>query len=176
MTYDCDLDDGQQVVVENDGERTLVSLSSGDEAQRQSQSTGFDTGKWSKAPLLFRAGKDLVLRLETKEGAQFLRIRGRQIQRMRSEPDLEDAEELRLKKSGKIAGMKPMQPMPPMKIKPPKPLQSMRPMEMRMGDMYMSMGAEEAEPEKRFCAHCGKPAKSEDRYCAHCGQKLSEAK
>ena len=130
MSYTYELENGHELVIENDGGETLVSLSSGSESQQQSQATGFDTGKWSKTPTLFQLKEDLVLRLETKDGPQFIRG-GDSIQRMRSEPELQAAEKLRLKKSDKAAGMTPMQ--------------------MRMGDMQMSMGrgAAEGESEQR---------------------------
>ncbi len=65
MTYAYDLENGQRLMVENEGDNTIVALSSGDEGQQQSQSTGFTTGKWSKTPELFRARGNLVLRVET---------------------------------------------------------------------------------------------------------------
>ena len=114
MTYAYDLESGQRLMVQNDGDDTLVALSSGDEGQQQSQSTGFHTGKWSKTPELFHTRGGLVLRLETKNGMEYIRIRGSQIQSMRSEPDLENAERLKLKKSDENVAMKPMEPMQPM--------------------------------------------------------------
>ena len=75
MGYAYELENGQQLVVESDGDDTLVALSSGSEGQQQSQATGFDTGKWSKAPALFPLKKDLVLRVERKDGAWFIRAR-----------------------------------------------------------------------------------------------------
>ena len=123
---------GQQLVIENDGGETLVSLSSGRESQQQSQATGFDTGKWSKTPTLFQLKEDLVLRLETEDGPQLIRLRGDSIQRMSSEPGLQAAEKLRLKGSDKAAGMTPMQPTEPLKgmepMKAMKPLEPMKPM------------------------------------------------
>jgi hypothetical protein len=88
-------------------------LSSGDSGQQQNQSTGFSTGKWSKAPELFRISEKLVLRIESKSGVEFIGVHGSQIQSMR-EPDLKNAEKLTLKESNeKIAQMKPMEPMEP---------------------------------------------------------------
>lgn len=181
MSYTYELENGQQLVIENDGGETLVSLSSGSESQQQSQATGFDTGKWSKTPTLFQLKEDLVLRLETEDGPQFIRVRGDSIQRMRSEPDLQAAEKLRLQKSDKAAGMTPMQPMKPLKgmepmkpMKPLEPMKPMRPMKMRMGDMQMSMGrgAAEGESEQRFCPNCGKPVDKSDRFCGSCGKEV----
>ena len=172
MSYTYELENGQQLVIEDDGGETLVSLSSGSESQQQSQATGFDTGKWSKTPTLFQLKEDLVLRLETKDGPLFIRVRGDSIQRMRSEPDLQAAEKLRLKKSDKAAGMTPMQPMKP--LKGMEPMKPMRPMKMRMGDMQMSMGrgAAEGESEQRFCPNCGKPVDKSDRFCGSCGKEV----
>jgi hypothetical protein len=186
MTYAYDLESGQRLIVQNDGDDTLVALSSGDEGQQQSQSTGFHTGKWSKTPELFHARGGLVLRLETKNGMEYIRIRGSQIQSMRSEPDLENAEKLKLKKSDENVAMKPMEPMRPMEpmepmkpmqpMKPMKPMGGMRPMEMRMGGMHMSMGADETEAPlaMQFCTQCGKPVQKKDRFCASCGHSLLE--
>lgn len=180
MSYAYEMESGQQLVVENDGNETLVALSSGSEGQQQSQATGFDTGKWSKAPTLYRVRKDLVLRLETSGGSQFLRVRGDRIERVRTEPDLEGAEKFSLRKSSHGVAMKPMAPMKPMKMKPMepmkpmKPMKGMRPMEMRMGDMHMRMGGrDESQSQQRFCTGCGKAAQKEDSYCGSCGNKLS---
>jgi hypothetical protein len=116
MTYTHHIGNGQRLLVENDGDNTQVALSSGDSGQQQNQSAGFNTGKWSKPPELFRTTDDLVLRLESKSGVQFISIHGHQIQSMSGEPDLKNAEKLTLKESDeKIPRMKPMEPMKPMK-------------------------------------------------------------
>ena len=116
MTYTHDIGNGQRLLVENDGDNTQVALSSGDSGQQQNQSTGFSTGKWSKPPELFRISEKLVLRVESKSGVKFISIHGNQIESMRSEPDLKNAEKLTLNESNEnIAKMKPMEPMEPMK-------------------------------------------------------------
>ena len=116
MTYTHDIGNGQRLVVENDGDSTQIALSSGDSGQQQNQSAGFTTGKWSKPPELFRKGDDVVLRLESRSGVQFVSVHGHQIETMSSEPDLKTAEKLTLKESDEnIARMKPMKPMEPMK-------------------------------------------------------------
>jgi hypothetical protein len=80
MTYAYDLGNGQRLLVGNDGDNTQVALSSGDSGQQQNQSAGFNTGKWSKPPELFRTTDDLVLRLESKSGVQFISVHDHQIQ------------------------------------------------------------------------------------------------
>ena len=121
MAYACDIGNGQRLLVQNDGDNTQVALSSGDSGQKQNQSTSFTTGEWSKPPELLRTRENLVLRLEGKNGVQFIGVHGDQIESMRSEPKLENAEKMALKESNEsIARMKPMKPMEPMK--PMKPM------------------------------------------------------
>src|SRR5271165_3398516 len=97
MTYAHDLGNGQQLLVENDGDNTQVALSSGDSGQQQNQSTGFSTGEWSKPPELFRTAENLVLRLESKSGVEFIGVQGNQTQSRGREPRLEKAKKLPLK-------------------------------------------------------------------------------
>ena len=112
MTYTHDLRNGQRLLVQNDGDKTRVALSSGDSDQQQNQSTSFGTGEWSKPPELFRTAQNLVLRLESKNGVEFIGVQGSQIESMPREPKLESAEKLTLKESNeKIARMEPMKPM-----------------------------------------------------------------
>ena len=126
MAYACDIGNGQRLLVQNDGDNTQVALSSGDSGQKQNQSTGFTSGEWSKPPELFRTREKLVLRLEGKNGVQFIGVHGDQIESMRSEPKLENAEKMALKESNEnIARMKPMTPMEPME--PMEPMKPMKP-------------------------------------------------
>jgi hypothetical protein len=123
MTYAYDLENGQRLLVQNDGDDTQVALSSADSGQQQNQSTGFYTGVWSKPPELFRTTDDLVLRFESKSGVHFVSVHGHQIESS-GEPDLKNAEKLTLKESDeKIARMKPMETMKPME--PMKPMSPM---------------------------------------------------
>jgi len=127
MTYAYVLGNGQRLLVQNDGDNTQVVLSSGDSGQQQNQSTGFNTDEWSKPPELFHSSENLVLRIESKSGVEFIAVHGNQIESMRSEPNLKNAEKLTLKESDEnIARMKPMEPMKPMK--PMEPMKPMKPM------------------------------------------------
>jgi hypothetical protein len=80
MAYTYDLGNGQRLLVENDGDDTQVALSSGDSGQQQNQSTGFNTGEWSKPPELFHSSENLVLRIESKSGVEFIAVHGNQIE------------------------------------------------------------------------------------------------
>ncbi|MDB6150274.1 MAG: hypothetical protein JWQ44_1722 [Chthoniobacter sp.] len=183
MRYVCDLENGQELHVENDGDQTSIGVGSSSEGQQQSQSNGFQTGKLSGEPLFFRLKKEFILQLSAKDGDRFFRVRGSQVQSLKSAPDLQDAEKLRFRKAAKGAGMKPMEPMKPMRpmkpmepmkpMRPMKEMRAMRPMEMRMGDMQMSMGGAAARPAaKNFCTQCGQPLAKTDRFCGGCGHEV----
>ena len=124
MTYAYDLGNGQRLLVQNDGDNTQVALSSGDSGQQQNQCTGFSTGEWSRPPELFRTAENLVLRLESKSGVKFIGVQGNEIESMRREPDLKNAERLTLTESNENSSrMKSMEPMKPMELmKPMKPM------------------------------------------------------
>jgi hypothetical protein len=124
MAYSCDIGNGQHLLVQNDGDNTQVAVSSGGSGKQQHQSAGFTTGEWSKPPELFRNRENLFLRLQGKNSVGFIGVHGDQIESMRSEPDLKNAERLALKESDeKIVRMKPMKPMETMKpMEPMKPL------------------------------------------------------
>ncbi|HEY0791958.1 MAG TPA: zinc-ribbon domain-containing protein [Chthoniobacterales bacterium] len=193
MSYAYEWDNGQQLVVENDGARTLVALSSRSEGQRQSQTVGFDTGPWSASPLLFRMHTDLVLCIEAQSSPQFLLVRAGTVRRLDDQPDLNQAEKLSLHPTERpvtmkplepmkpLAPLKPLEPIPPMEpMKPMAPLRPMPPMEMQLGDMRMSMGGNKPVGERkpteeralRFCTQCGEPVQESDRFCGQCGQPL----
>ncbi|MBV8901071.1 MAG: hypothetical protein JOY92_13270 [Verrucomicrobia bacterium] len=116
MSYAYKMENGRQLLVDNEGDQTRVSLGQGQGgSQQQSQGNTFDTGSWSKAPTLLRAGQDLILKVETKNGPRYIRVRGDDTQLLNHEPDLGQAEQLDLSESDQPAGMKPMEPMKPMK-------------------------------------------------------------
>ena len=128
MKYECELAAGQHLEIENEGDRTFVSFSSRGSGQQQSQGNGFTTGAWSKTPVVFRVGKDVVMRVETSGGARFLRVEGNHATLLDREPGLEGAERIEVKES-QASSMKPMKPMEPMKpMRPMEPMKPMRPM------------------------------------------------
>lgn len=176
MRYAAKLDDGQQLVAEHDGgDSTFVTLSNSSEHQQQSQRVGFETGRWSAAPALFRLGKDYILRVNAVSGARFMIVHGSRVQSMKGAPELQEAEEVRMRESAD-PGTAPMEPMKPMQ--PMAPLEPLKPMELRMGNMRMSMGgnSDARHSERRFCTRCGKPVGREDRFCAYCGAKIEDKK
>ncbi|MEW6499127.1 MAG: zinc ribbon domain-containing protein, partial [Cyanobacteriota bacterium] len=63
MAYQCNLDAGQQIIIDNQGEQTAITLTSSGSGQQQSQRTSFTTGIWTSPPVLFRTSTGLVLQL-----------------------------------------------------------------------------------------------------------------
>jgi len=125
MNYECELEDGRYLELGNDGDQTMVSLSTQGKRQQQSQSNAFFTGLWSTTPVVYRLEKDYIVRVETSHGARFLRVEGNRTTRLYREPEMSGAIEVKLKElpARLIPRMKPMEPMRPME-----PMKSMRPM------------------------------------------------
>jgi hypothetical protein len=179
MAYRAVVDSGGEIVVENEGEQTHITLSSGGSGQKQSQSTGFTTGAWTKPPALFKAKGKSVLQIRTNRGEFYFQVNEGGIRALREAPTLNDPLPLKLSKTGEERAIKPLPPMKPMR--PMAPMEPMKPMEMTMGSMRMSMGQPDApaSPEKspskgvtRFCTNCGREAGPEDKFCAACGHRL----
>lgn len=191
MTYQGTLDAGQEILIENDGEQTQITLFSGGASQQQSQGSGFTTGAWSQPPALLKTRQGVILQIEASRGLFHFLIAGSGLRVLSEAPPLRDAEALPLQESTRPA-FQPMKPMEPMA--PTKPMEPMKPMELRMGNMQMSMGgtapataassaapASSATPEatpkehKRFCTQCGREAGENDRFCGRCGHELHPA-
>jgi hypothetical protein len=118
MNYQGQLQTGEKILLQNDGEQTHIQLQSGDEGKRESQGSGFETGKWKKTPTLFSSGEGAVLRIEGSDGEAFVEITGHGINRLSEAPNLDGAEEIELSETDEELAemhMKPMAPMKPMK-------------------------------------------------------------
>jgi hypothetical protein len=185
MAYMCNLGNGQQVVVENQDNQTIVTLSGRGPGQQQQASTGFSTGKWTALPVLYREGGGFILRLETDRGPHYVQLQGSSMSAIGTTPHLGNAEVMPLQTLDRPQGgtMNPMEPMQPMKpMQPMNPMEPMKmgdmemrmnPMEMRMGKMNMSMGDSSPSYRQNFCSQCGAPVKENDRFCANCGNRLA---
>ena len=128
MNFECEMAERQHLEISSEGGQTFVHFSNRDPGQQQSQGHGFTTGPWSKDPTAFRQGHSVVIRLETSQGARFLRVEGRQTTLLDHEPDLTNAETIVLKAS-QASSWKPMEAMKPMSpMRPMEPMKPMRPM------------------------------------------------
>ncbi|MBE9179006.1 zinc ribbon domain-containing protein [Oculatella sp. LEGE 06141] len=184
--YTCNLGNGQQLLVENRGQQTTITVSSQSVGQQQSQGSGLNTGAWSAPPTLFQTPSGLVLRLESAEGSSFVQLQGNHIQSLSRSPSLTQAEVVPLRslaaeeRPSAATRQKPMEPMKPLEpMKMGNMEMQMNPMQMRMGDMEMRMGdTSSAQTEanasaKRFCSQCGQSVEVGDRFCAYCGHQLT---
>ena len=190
--FKCDLDNGQQVTIENQGSSTVITLVSGGSGQQQSQGNSFETGNWRGKPTVFRTPSGVVLRIEAEQDQHFIQVQGNGMTKLDAAPSLSDADVLPLHKVEaeeasrySMPDMQPMQPMKPMKPMPPMQIDDMQmqmePMTMRMGNMEMRMGEPlriETQPEHRqktrnFCPQCGSKLEVSDRFCSDCGNRLT---
>lgn len=195
MAYIASLGPGQQVVIQNQGQQTMVTLQSVTAGQQQSQQISLQTGSWTAPPSLFHTPAGYLLRIESAQGQAFLQLQSSGMQVTDSRALSAQAQAIALhplesapdpqpvvQPMQPMQPTQPMQPMQPMKpLDPMPPLQmgnmqmQMNPMTMRMGDMELKMGnsSPQAEPSpKSFCPQCGNRVGESDRFCAHCGHRL----
>ncbi|UJB73112.1 zinc ribbon domain-containing protein (plasmid) [Acaryochloris sp. 'Moss Beach'] len=192
MAYVCELDSGQNVYLDNQGDMTLITSMMVTPGQQQQSSNSFETGCWTALPEVYRTSQGAVIKLTTTQGEQFIQVQGSKMSNMASMPSLQKSQQMQINQGEAtsftasipvqetLPQMQPMQPMQPMKMGDME--MGMNPMEMRMGNMHLSMeskGSESAYPEKtqstgrNFCNQCGVALDPEDRFCSSCGHKLA---
>ncbi len=74
MADKCELSNSQEVYIENQGLQTLVTLASSSSSQQQQASAGFQTGKWTVPPTLYKTASKIVVRIESEQGQFFCPI------------------------------------------------------------------------------------------------------
>jgi hypothetical protein len=176
MTYRGDLGQDQQLLVENRGGQTLITVSSRRAGQQQSQSSGFETGQWVAPPTLFQITTGFVLRIEASQ-LFYIQLQAGQMQVLKAAPALLGAAVLPLQPIADVTQSQPgiMQPMQPIEPMQPMQMGNMQ-MQMRMGNMEMRMGESSANStNQKFCPQCGATVQASDRFCASCGNQLIES-
>lgn len=173
MAYTCELDSGQRINLDNQGNQTVVTVSNGSLGQQQQSSSSFTTGKWTSPPEIFRRDRGVVIKITTAEGEHQVRVQGNSISVESSHVSLGNSQRMHLQQSGTSTSsgvsMKPMEPIKPMKMGDMS--MNMNPMEMRMGNMSMQMG-DKTQSTRRFCSQCGASVEPSDRFCSSCGHQL----
>ncbi|CAM3819025.1 hypothetical protein, partial [Deinococcus frigens] len=119
MAYQAKLKGGQTVVLENQGDQTVIRVSSG--GQRQSSSA--TTGAWKESPTLFQTDDGAVVEVHTGDGSVYFQLGQGQLHSLDQAPPLEGARHLELEDVADGTGQSEMKPMTPMK--PLKPMQPM---------------------------------------------------
>ena len=184
MPYRCDLNTGQQIFLDNQGEKTLITVSSSSPGQQQQSSSSLQTGQWTEVPQVAQMDGGAVIRCVSAQGTFTIQVQGSQIGQAAGSVNWSAAQNVAVHPIDHMPGqamsnMQPMQPMEPMQPMQPMRMGNMKmssnPMEMRMGNMAMSMGnsAEQAQPTKRFCTQCGAQVNPEDKFCGSCGTRLT---
>jgi len=127
MSLKATLADGQQLLVENKEGQTHITLHSGGDGSKQSQGDSFQTGEWSKTPVLSKTKDGFVLQIEADGKTHSFQLQNNAIDQLDNVPSLAGAEDVSLEKASdeEIAKSKP-EPMKPMT--PMKPMEPMKPM------------------------------------------------
>ncbi|HVF84783.1 MAG TPA: hypothetical protein VM821_02290 [Abditibacteriaceae bacterium] len=122
MNLTATLANRQQVLVENEEGQTRITLHSGEEGKKQSQSNSFQTGEWSETPTLYKTKDGFVLQVEAAQGRFSFRLQNNAIDQLDAAPTLDDAQQMSFEKASaedvaqsRPELMKPMKPMQPLK-------------------------------------------------------------
>ena len=119
MAYQANLKGEQTITLENQGDQTIICVSS--DGQRQGSSV--KTGGWTIAPTLFESSSGAVVEIHTGEGSIYFQVEDGQLHSLHEAPDVRDAQHLNLeivaagteqsemKPMAKMAPLKPMKPM-----------------------------------------------------------------
>lgn len=181
MIYSTNLSANQQLYLENKDNQTILTIISVSSGQQQSQSSSFQTGKWTTPPTVFNYQNNYCLRIDTTQGQHFIQLQADGFTTLATPPSLVDADVIPLQRVASAPTSQPTE----MKFKPLEPMSpmqmgnmsmNMKPMEMKMGDMYMRMpdNSEKQSSSKNFCTQCGSLVKASDRFCGNCGHKLED--
>ncbi len=163
---------GQRLYLENQGDRTIVTLASSGAGQQQQATTGFQTGAWTAEPQIYQTSSGIIVTVIAASGNNTIQIQGTSARLLTEAPTLISATRLPSIEAGEVSGgpsMEPMKPMQPLKMGDME--MSFQPMQMRMGNMSMSMG--ETTAKRQFCSQCGAKVAESDRFCSSCGHQLS---
>ncbi|WP_407569375.1 hypothetical protein [Deinococcus altitudinis] len=118
MAYQTELDGGQTIFLEQQGEQTSVQV----HGNGQRQGSSVQTGAWKSPPRLYRVDGGVLLEIQA-EPAVYYRLEGGQLHSLDEAPALGEAEQIDLKEvpdGSDDSKMKPMEKMEPMK--PMKPM------------------------------------------------------
>jgi hypothetical protein len=173
MAIYSELGAGQRLYLDNQGDRTIVTLATTGAGQQQQSSTGLQTGVWTEEPKIYRTPTGAIAAITTATGNYSIEIQGSSIQLTTRTPSpTTEIPATRTEESPAGFTMEPMPPMQPMKMGDTS--MSFQPMRMRMGNMSMSMDTgEQPKAVRQFCSQCGSKVAESDRFCSHCGHRLS---
>jgi hypothetical protein len=175
MAYQCELENGQTIFLDNQGNQTTVTISTQSRGQQQQSSSSFNTGTWTSPPAIYQTADRAIIKIKADRGESIISLQGNSLNITTTTPPLNDSQRLSVTQvsSQTTSSFKPMQPMQPMEpMKMGEMEMNLNPMKMKMGTMEMSMGDKSPSQSPRFCSQCGSPVKSSDRFCSNCGYQL----
>jgi hypothetical protein len=125
MPYRCDLGNGQQIYLDNQGSQTIVTVASSSAGQQQQSSSSVQTGPWTEAPQVAQMGNGAVIRCVSAQGVFTIQVQGNQIGQMAGSVDWQAAQTKTVHSVDHMPGstMPFMQPMQPMQSQPMQPMQ-----------------------------------------------------
>ena len=177
MAYQCELENGQTIFLDNQGNQTIVTIATKSIGQQQQSSSSFSTGTWISPPEIYQTLGSLIIKIKADRGESIISIQGSNINVTTTTPPLKDSQRLCITQvssqtASSFTPMQPMQPMQPMKMGDME--MNLNPMKMKMGNMEMTMGDKSQPQSPHFCSQCGSPVKPGDRFCSHCGHQLKQ--
>ena len=167
MAYVATLNDSQRIAIAQEGMQTKITLMTSRPGQQQSQSSSFNTGKWSDTPKLLNVGQDFVLQIDTESGSHYIHIVYNKIHLVNPPADLQNYAAVDLQKvqqnNTDSETIEPMPSMQPMKMG--NMSMDLNSMSMQMGDMSLGIGdRSKTSTDKKFCSQCGTQAKAGDSF------------
>jgi hypothetical protein len=154
MAIQWDLGNGQSLYLENQNEKTLITLARDSRGQQQQSSSSFTTGSWQTLPQIYRVNGDIRIKITTEIQEYIFAIVNNGITLITDEKSVQTLP---------IEQGQEMPKMPPMKMG--NMSMDMSSMSMTMGNMSMSMG-------NKHCTQCGAKVSLDAKFCSECGNKL----
>jgi hypothetical protein len=116
MPYRCDLNTGQQIYLDNQGEKTLITVSSSGPGQQQQSSSSLQTGAWTEAPQVAQINGGAMIRCVSAQGTYTIQVQGSQIGQTTGSVNWGAAQNVAVQPIDHMPGqaMPNMQPMQPM--------------------------------------------------------------
>jgi hypothetical protein len=170
MAIYSELGTGQRLYLDNQGNQTIVTLSSGGVGQQQQASSHFQTGAWTADPTVYQTPSGILVTITTATGTHSIQIQGSSASWLSETPPRGNATQLASHPVADHPADFSPQPLQPLKMGNME--MSFQPMQMKMGNMSMSMDTPNTT-KRQFCSQCGTKVSESDRFCSHCGHQLA---
>ncbi len=140
MAFQCDLGNGQSLYLDNQNDKTLITLASHSQGQQQQSSSSFITGLWKTPPQVYRVNNNIRIKINTAVQEYIFAVVNNGIALV-TDDEANQAQSIPLQPAQDMPKMQPMQP-----LKMGDMSMSFKPMTMTMGNMSMSMEEKNPSP------------------------------